>query len=246
MQRARRAGRTEEFIRAAKESAELQKLTLQPRRYETINGAGEIGWGMAMLCFAISGYASVVLPASPWRTWIDWLFLAGACVAMPVCLWASRRFITWPRVGYVAYRRDPSWWTSIIVAAVIAAVLGVTLPLLMRSEIAHAAQAPPAAGGATVGAPSLTGTMMKFGLGLTSAALYLMINAVSIKEHRWKWLLLALIVIVPPGMCYFIPGNYLQVSRPMTLFLGVVWFISGVITLASFLRHHQGPVSEAE
>lgn len=247
IERAKREGRTDEFIRAAKENAELQKTMLRPKRYETINGAGEIGWGTAMLCFAFSSYSYVVLPASPWRNWVGWLFLLGACVAMPCCLWASKKFVTQPRVGYVAFRRDKSWWIGIVVGMVVAAVLGATLPFLMRSEIIHIAQSSGHHAGATVaGTPSVAGNIMKFSFGPMSALLYLMINAVSIKEHRWKWLVLILIAMVPAGINYFVPGNYAEVSKTMMLFLGAIWFVSGAVTLISFLRHHRPIAPDAE
>jgi len=59
--------RTGELLMAARANAEIQKNMMRPRQYAAINGAGEIGWGLAMLCFTCSGYASVALPPSPWR-----------------------------------------------------------------------------------------------------------------------------------------------------------------------------------
>ncbi len=247
IEQARREGRTDEFIKAAKENAELQKLMLQPKRYETINGAGEIGWGAAMLCFAASSYASVVLPASPWRGRIGFAFLAIACAAMPLCLWASKRFVTWPRVGYVAFRRNKSWWIGIVTSMVIAAGISLALVHLMRPEMIHQAHAQ--APYASAANPDTMSRRMRFvllGNGLANALLYLMMNANSIREHRWKWLLPVLILIVTFGICYAVPGNFIEVSRPMTLFLGSIWLVSGVITLISFIRSHQPPFSPAE
>jgi hypothetical protein len=258
IKQALREGRMDEFIKAAKERseavkerAELQKtiwmFTLRPKRYETINGAGEIGWGAMMLCCAFSCYASVVLPASAWGGWIGFFFLGCACVAMPVSRWACRKFVTEPRVGYVTFRRDPWWWTAIVVAVVVGGSLAATLPFLRRPEIIQTTHAvthhatPTAPGEAT-----LAGQIIKFSLGPLSALLYLMMNALSIKEHHWKWLLLILIVTVPLGICYFVPGNYIEVSRPMMLFLGLIWFVSGAVTLFSFLRRHQPLAPETE
>ncbi len=79
-----------------------------------------------------------------------------------------------------------------------------------------------------------------------NAILYLMMNAVSIREHRWKWLLLVLLALGPLGICFFVPGNYLEVSRPVMLFVGLVCLVSGGATLISFLRHTRAPAREAE
>jgi len=247
IQRAKREGRTDELLRATKENAELQRLTLQPKRYETINGAGEIGWGAAILCFAFGSYASVVLPASPWRGWIGMGFLACACVVMPLCLWASKKFVTGPRVGYVAFRRGKSWWIGIVVSMVLAAGISMGLVHLMRPEMIRQVQAQ--AHHAATAHSSTMSSQTRFillGTGLANALLYLMMNAISIREHRWKWLLLVLILTVPPGICYFVPGNFTEVSRPMMLFLGLVWSVSGAITLVWFLRRHQSPPPNAE
>lgn len=253
IERAKREGRTDEFIQAAKENAELQKLTLQPKRYETINGAGEIGYGVSMLCFAFSSYSATILPPSAWRTEIGWFFLAGACLAMPLCLWASRRFVTWPRVGYVTFRRTKAWWLGIIVAVVLAGALGVTLPLLLMQEMPHPEPGVVHAAGQSVvrlhlepGAPTLAGNILKFSLGPLSAILYLMINAVSIKEHRWKWLLFLLIATAPVGMALIMSGSYTEIWRPMLLVIGPIWLLSGIITLVWFIRHHQPPAPAAE
>src|ERR1035438_7381662 len=100
IERAKREGRTGELLKAARETAELQKIMMRPRQYTVINGTGEIGWGTAWLCFALSSYASVVLPASPWRGHVGMFFLLCACLAMPVCLWASKKFVIQPRIGY--------------------------------------------------------------------------------------------------------------------------------------------------
>ncbi len=253
IERAKREGRTDEFIKAAKENAELQKLMQQPKKYETINGAGEIGWGAAMLCFAFSSYSAVVLPASPWRGWIGFFFLACACAAMPLCLWASRKFVTWPRVGYAAFRRDKAWWLVVIMSVVIGGGLGAILPLLLMSEMPHPVPGVVQAAGHSIvrlhtepGTPTLAGNIVKFIFGPLNAILYLMFNAVSIKEHRWKWLLLALIAAVPVGITFLVPGTYTEVCRPMMLILGSIWFVSGAITLVSFIRHHQPPAPDDE
>lgn len=249
IERAKREGRTDELLRAAKENAQIQKIMMRPRRYETINGAGEIGWGMFMLCMALASYSSVVLPNSMWR-WragIGGLMMVCGCLAMPFSLWASKKYVTQPRVGYVAFRRDKSRWVGMIVGMVVAAGISIGLVFLMRPEITHLAQSQMHRSGAT--SPGTMSRPLKIilaGYGPLNALLYLMMNAVSIKEHRWKWLLLILILLGPVGICYFVPGNFITVSRPVMLFLGLVCFSSGAVTLFSFLRHHQPPAPGAE
>lgn len=249
IERAKREGRTDEFIRAAKENAEIQKIMLRPKRYETINGAGEIGWGAFMLCMALASYSSVVLPNSMWRirAGIGGLLMICGCLAMPLCLWASKKYVTRPRVGYFAFRWDKSRWIGMVVAMVVAAGVSFGLTRLMRPEIIHMAQSQMHhSDAANPGTMSPASKIMLAVFIVSNAIMYLMMNAVSIREHRWKWLLLILIALGPLGIGYFVPGNYIEMFRPLGLFLGLLWFASGAVTLFWFLRHHQSSASETE
>ena len=86
-----------------------------------------------------------------------------------------------------------------------------------------------------------------------NAILYLMANAVAIKQHQWKWLMLAIIligpVVVAPAIPY--PAVKLQLLSgmesfpPVILSMGLVWFLSGAATLISFIRHNPLPPTEA-
>lgn len=253
IQRAKREGRTDELVRAAKENAEIQKLMMRPRRYETMNGAGEMGWGLFVLCMALASYTSVILPDSIWR-WRSgisgFLFLGGMC-SMPLCLWASRKYVTRPRVGYFAFSWDKSRWLvmvlTMIVSAGVAAIISFVLVRLMRPEIIHQAQSTaPTNSAAVPGTMSRTLKIILAGYGPLNALMYLMMNAVSIKQHHWKWLLSILLLLGPLGICLLVPGSFIEVSRPVMMYVGLICVGSGAVTLVSFLRHHQPPVPEAE
>ena len=251
--RARREGRTNEFLRAAKENAEIQKTMMRPMRYETINGSGEIGWGLFCLCMSLSSYIS---SAGTWmwqlRTGISGLLMVFGCVAMPLCRWAIKKYVTQPRTGYVAFHRGKPFWIMMVVTAVVAAGVSLGLTHLMRPEIIQLAQsqihhpgATAAAAAAAPGTISHADKIMLAVLIVSNAMMYLMINAVSIREHRWKWLLLILIALGPLEICYLAPGNFIGMFRPLGLFLGLVWLFSGAVTLFSFIRHHQPSALEA-
>jgi hypothetical protein len=86
-----------------------------------------------------------------------------------------------------------------------------------------------------------------------NAILFLMANAVAIKQHRWKWLLLASMLIGPVVVAPAIPYPAVKLRLlsgmesfpPVLLSLGLVWFLSGAATLVSFIRHHPLPPAEA-
>ncbi len=247
IERAKHEGRTGELLKAARANAEIQKTMMRPRQYATINGAGEIGWGTAMLCFAFSGYAAVILPPSPWRGWLGYFFLALACGAMPVCLWVSGRFIIRSRVGYVVLPRGPSWWVGLAVSVLVAAGISIALSLWLIPEMLQVAPLPVhhAATVTVHDTPSRSDLILVGAYGPISVILYLMMNAVSVKDHRWKWICALLILAMPVVACLQ-PGNYLEMARPVTLCQGLVYLLSGAITLNWFLRQHQPPAADPE
>lgn len=251
VRRAKREGRTDELMQKLQEHNEIQTAMMRPKRFETINGAGELGWGAMMLCFAFSSYLSVVRPYSPWRSVVSMLFLLGAVSAMPLCRWAIKKYITSPRAGYFVIRRDRNFWIMMLVTAAIAAGVSFGLTRLMRPEIVQMAQSQvhrAVAANSVSDSPGTLSSSGKLMLALmvsTGVILYLMMNAISIKEHRWKWLLLVILALGPLVICYLVPGSFIEVSRPVMLFLGLVWFMSGGATLVSFARHAQPMMPEA-
>jgi hypothetical protein len=86
----------------------------------------------------------------------------------------------------------------------------------------------------------------------TNAVLYLMGNGVAIKQHRWKWLVLAILLIGPIVVAPAIPYPavkpelipILEPFPPVMLSLGLVWSLSGAATLLSFIRHNPLPSTE--
>jgi hypothetical protein len=247
IERAKREARAGDLLAAARANADIQKTMMRPRRYATTNGAGEIGWGLAMLCFTLSSYATVILPPSPWRGWVGYGFLAGACGVMPLSLWISRRFIIQSRVGYVVLRRDTAWWTGVAVSAVVAAAISIALSLWLIPEMFHAAP-PPAHHTTAVTAhntPSRSDVILVAAYGPANAILYLMMNTVSLKNHRWKWLC-ALLILGMPLVAGWQPGNFFEMSRPVTLCQGLVYLLSGTMTLHWFLQHHPSAGTDPE
>jgi hypothetical protein len=84
-----------------------------------------------------------------------------------------------------------------------------------------------------------------------NALLYLMGNGIALKDHRWKWLALAVMLTGPVVAASVIPypaNEALSVLElfppPITLFLGLVWTLSGAITLILFIRHNPLPDTE--
>ncbi len=248
-QRAQREGRADEFIRAAKENEQIQKTMMRPMRYEAIDGAGEIACATMLLGFALSSYTYLLVPEpSLWRNGIAWLLFFGGSFG-PYCIHkAIKKYITWPRTGYVAYRRDTKSFRIGMAASVVVAVgISIGLSFLLASELRHAGAISP--GDIRPGAirPGPAGHSRKIMLALlvaSSAVLYLMMAAATMRKKPWKWLVFVLIVLGPLEINLLVPGNFIELSRPVMLFLGLVWLLSGGATLYSYLRHTPPPAPE--
>jgi hypothetical protein len=86
-----------------------------------------------------------------------------------------------------------------------------------------------------------------------NAMLYLMSSGVVLKTYPWKWLVLAMMligsVVVAPAIPYPVAkaGSLpiLDPLPPLMLFLGLMWFLSGAVTLFLFMRHNPLPVTDA-
>ncbi|HVY72226.1 MAG TPA: hypothetical protein VHH73_19995 [Verrucomicrobiae bacterium] len=87
----------------------------------------------------------------------------------------------------------------------------------------------------------------------TNAILYLMGNGGTIKQHRWKWLMLAVMLIGPIIIAPVIPHPaatteslpFLEQFPPVMLSIGFMWFLSGAATLTLFIRRNPSAVTEA-
>ena len=325
--------------------ARLQAQMLRPAQNVNVDGSFELGWGMALLCFGSVCYLDADLPepvgTSQWAAWIGYVPLICAGFAPYAIPRMIKRFITWPRTGYVANPNDLKL-RQLVMLMVFGGALGLslTLPFLLVSEIrgaishtgAHSdlhsiilhgvgllvcatlavylgrktirkRQPLPSAydaalinqglgqtsaGGKILRVVKLRLLLMFVGipvlacgvivglmylgksvihhteihwpeLGILSflvainAILYLMGNGVAIKQHRWKWLMLAIMLIGPIVVAPVIPYPAVKPELMPTLELfppqvmlvmGLVWFLSGAATLISFIRHNPLPPVE--
>lgn len=89
----------------------------------------------------------------------------------------------------------------------------------------------------------------------SNAVLYLLGNGIALRRQRWKWLALALIIVGPllvaSNVAYAVGKPELQpmlqlFPPPVMVFLGLVWFFSGALTLLSFIRHNPLPCAETQ
>jgi len=219
-------------------------LGKQTHRHANIEGSVEIGWATMLLCFALNSYVVLTLPHWTWTKWIAGLLLGCGGFAPLLLPALIKRFVIPPRTGNAAQRHDWKFWTAIVVSAMIAGTLGFVLSHLMQPEMREtisrmAGQGQLQAAAATESAMS-TRTIVMLSVFLASnQMLYLMLTAASIRQPQWKWLVLFLMMLGSAGICFVVSANFFELMRPLMLFLGLIWLVSGLATLATYLRHPQ-------
>ena len=92
--------------------SEIQDYVRRPGRYSNIDGTNEMLSGAMYLGGGLLGYLQGILPAdSIWtHKWHGLVFMQVVLLAVfGLSCWGSKaikKYITYPRSGYVAYRRD--------------------------------------------------------------------------------------------------------------------------------------------
>jgi uncharacterized membrane protein YhaH (DUF805 family) len=225
----------------------LQDYLRRPKRYDNIDGTGEIYMGLMILGFALLGYLQTVLPKdSMWSTngFAGLLFMYLVLVpVLALGYWgvrAIKKHLTWPRTGYVAYgvgglpgKAKRAYWAVRVSVAVLSIVIAAGLGGLVAFERKHQGAMGPAG----------VGYVLYLAFWVPLYAFWIRRMG---KQHPWKWLMLLLMALGLLVIGLLGPGDVTQVARPVMSFVGLVWFISGAATLGSYLRRTQAPAAGAE
>jgi hypothetical protein len=229
----------------------VQKQAWSAAGYVNVEGSADLGWGTALLCWSVVGYGVRIFHPRSWVHVILWLIFLFGAVSPLLLPRIIRKHITWPRTGCMAYLRDSKFRVIIGLSAVIAAALGFLIPHLLKPEMHQyiAEQIQQTSPKPALEAPARSdghwgGAVLTLFL-VCNPLLYLMMNAVSITRHAWKWLLLILMIAGSVAISVKAPGGFFEVMQPLMLFIGLMWFSSGVGTLSSYIRHNPIPVALA-
>jgi len=198
-----------------------REIARRPLLYNNIDGVGELGLGLLF-----SGCAMIWL-------FVPHLSMIYFAILIAIIHYGSKAIkerITYPRTGFVEYRRSQTVWIPAILGAVVSPLL---LAAFVVAHRLHWKITTPAAL-----------------YGLIFAAGYAWRLALTV---RWKWAIAALmaggsltIAFLPADLITWAAGG----SRPgpllfIFLFCGTLLLISGGITFWFYLRHTHPPVLEA-
>ncbi len=213
-------------------STELQNYMERPKRYENIDGTGEMFFGLMFLGFALAGYLEAGLPENSSR-WMHGVAVYACLIpTLGLGFWLRRvikRHLTWPRTGYVAYPRNRRWWITLVASGFVAIIVVVGFECLMGFARRHDAMSLPQ-----------TGMLVLY------IALYAFWVFRMNREHSWKWLVLLFMALGLLTITLIVPGDSRQFDQFMLLLVGLAWLISGAGTLFSYIRHTKPATPETE
>jgi hypothetical protein len=210
----------------------------QRKRYDNIDGTGEIYMGMMLLSFALIGYAQNILPPrSFWMRGGSLLLMYGILLPGLGVGWlmvkAIKKHVTFPRTGYVACRpaakdlllspQGKSWRKSMALVFAGSAALGAFLAVIHVKNNHIATHL------------GLMVWMLIFPAGY-AFWIYKMGGG-----FWWKWVLGALLVA---GLIALAMQDSNPLGWHVTLLNAAIWIASGLGTLLVYVRRHQVPPPE--
>ena len=199
----------------------IEEIQLQTKRYWYVDGLTEIGAGSLIFLLGLLYLLADILSPSVLATWLvsfgqPAIIIGGWFVVN----WVVRRMkerITYPRTGYVAYRRERGGkrLRTILVTFGLAALIAIAAVYFAQL-----------AGERMI--PLLIGLMMAAAIAYLGYAFYLR-----------RFYLLAVISIVLGGV-----GTLFGLRDNLALALffcgfGIAWMVSGSVTLKAYLRSTQ-------
>jgi len=202
------------------------------KRYDNIDGTGEMFFGCMFLGFSLStALASHLPPHSFWTGFPGGLvsMLVPVYGVLGLAWWGTKiikRQITYRRTGYVVLRREKKAVALGLVSAfVLSAAVAAGLALLLKFGMRHN----------SVSLPRLL--MLSVGV-----ATYVFFTRVTTPEYKWKIWLAALMALFAVAVSF--SGWTTPVFDLVTLPLfGAIWIASGLITLRLLVRRTQ-PMAE--
>lgn len=215
---------------------QLRDYLGRPKRYDNIDGTGEMSMGLMLIGFALAGFLPRILPEdSMWRH--GFLSMVEMyLILIPVwalIYWggkALKQHVTWPRTGYaVLPRSGKNWWTKLVVLGAISATAAVGFTCLRVLNVRNGGLDLARLGIITIWVPLYAFWLFRMG-----------------REHPWKWLVLIVMAMGLLVIDLVVPGDYAVLAPHVISFVGLTWLLSGVATLYLYLRHTQPAADGAE
>lgn len=221
---------------------QIGSLVDRPKAYCNIDGVGELGIGFMCLSFASIQWLQVRSPQdSVWnQMYTLFIWITVMCLIIHYGTKAIKKHITFPRTGFVEYRKRDTLWLPLIIGC------GTSVPVSVGVYFAIR------------GKWSLTTPVSLIGLLFAASYAYGIARTV-----RWKWIAVGAMVIgsfaiaTLPANVVGAVANHSWITRQLpakmvgaallsiTLYGGIT-LISGGISFWLYLRHTKAPAQESE
>lgn len=221
---------------------QIESLLNRPFRYYNADGVGELSTGLMILGFGLLMWLQAHSPrGAVWHSMYMLFGYVGAmCAAFHFGTKAIKQRITYPRTGFVAYRKSDRMWRAMIIAFGVSCVASSGLAVAARRHW----------DGPALGA--------LFGLFLAAAYAFGFARTVP-----WKWVVAAAMaagslaaVLLPASVIAAVGGDPRATYPASTGFAGTyllslllyggLLLISGGTSFWLYLRHTQPPALEGE
>jgi hypothetical protein len=151
---------------------------------------------------------------------------------------AIKNYIIQPHLAFGVCCRGAKWVRLGIIGTLIVAVGGsIEMIRLMLPQIALARHYEISHPGVTSHSVEMFADKTLLFMFVVSGVFLYLKESGLIREHPWKWPLLVLIVLEPVAIDLMFPHYFMLIM----LFAGLVWLISGGITLYLFLQNPNRP-----
>ncbi len=209
-------------------ASQIDDYVKRPIRYQNIDGLGELLIGVMWIVFPLLEFFNkTAASGSIWHRRITF-FVCEAAVAI-LALYSYKvlkKRITYPRTGYVKYRQTRTRiFASRAVAVTAAVVIAIATAFALRRLEPHSSQI--------------------VGPALASAVWGLFYVFMTRMDAAWRWVVLVVLIVAPPAVATLPLGRLWLGNLPIVL-LGLIFFVSGAITLTLYLRRNPVPEQAAE
>lgn len=220
----------------------IEELLRRPTSYNNIDGVGELAMGFMGIGFFVLMWMQWHSPShSFWHSvWTLYAFIGLMCVAIHFGTKAIKEHITYPRTGFVSYRKSKVAWATIIAA--------------------------PAAALTPLAIVALRKTQMDASIPIFLAGSFFFTAAYAFRvarEVQWKWIVAGVmagaaifVALLPAPALESVGGSFGPLHTPFVRLAGacliylLIWsaiiLTSGGVSLWIYVHHTPLPKSEAE
>jgi hypothetical protein len=217
-------------------SDSIQQYMERPKFYANIDGTGEMGFGICLLGLALVGYVQAMLPrSSMWRHGFYNLIFMEAVVIPFCCLGyfgpkAIKKYITYPRTGYVAYRNAKGFsWVRVALFSLAGAAIAAGIAGAIVLALRHNATAP-----------------LRLGMACMSVVSYCLIGILCARAQRWKWFVYGSLALGLVAIFLATGWKFDAAAQRGMLLAALTYIASGLATFFLYMRSTKAPAAECE